>query len=143
MTATTTVALPRSTETTRAVPLWRTGARAGLVAATATTAVAAVAKAAGVPVEVGGEAIPLLGFAQLTLVCAAIGVVLAKALVRWAAKPQRTFVRATMALTALSFVPDLTADATTATRLALIATHVVAAAIVIPTVAARLPQAGR
>jgi len=41
-------------------------------------------------------------------------------------------------LTALSFVPDVTADATTATKLTLMLTHVVAAAIVIPSLAASL-----
>ena len=42
------------------------------------------------------------------------------------------FVRITVALTALSLVPDLTADATTATIATLMLTHLVAAAIVIP-----------
>jgi hypothetical protein len=122
-------------------PLWRTGARAGVVAAVATTAIAGTALAFDVPVEVGGEQIPPAGFALLTLVCVAIGMLIAKGLTRWAARPQRTFVATTVALTTLSFVPDLTADATTATRLVLMATHLVAATIVIPTVARQLPEA--
>jgi hypothetical protein len=144
MAATTTpaVAVAPVTET-RTTPLWRTGVVAGVAAALATTAVAGVALAAGVPITIEGEQIPLAGFAQLTLVCTAIGVVLAKALRRWAAKPQRTFIVTTVVLTALSIVPDLMAAASTATKIVLIATHLVAAAIVIPMVARRLPAEGR
>jgi hypothetical protein len=128
---------PQADERTR--PLWRVGARAGVLAAVATTAVAMAAQAADVPIEVGGESIPLPGFAQVTLVCVAIGVLIAMGLSRWAARPQRTFVAVTGALTAASLLPDLAADATTATRLVLMTTHLVAAAIVIPMVARRLP----
>jgi hypothetical protein len=87
---------------------------------------------------VQGERIPPAGFAELTLVGAVIGVVLAKAFARWADRPRRTFVGVTMALTALSLVPDVIADASIATRIVLMLTHVVAAAIVIPRLAARL-----
>ncbi len=69
--------------------LWRTGLKAGLVAAVATTAIALVAGAAGVSFEVEGEAIPLAGYAQMTLIGAVLGVLLAKALRRWAKHPQR------------------------------------------------------
>ena len=48
-----------------------------------------------------------------------------------------------LGLTALSIVPDLVVPATTATRLALMLTHLAAAAIVIPTVARALPTRGR
>jgi len=122
----------------RRAPLWRTGVRAGVFAAVATTVIAGVALAADVPLEIGGEQIPLFAFAQLTLMSTAIGVLLAKAVRRWTARPQRNFVAATVALTALSLVPDLTADATTASKLVLITTHLVAAAIVVPAVARRL-----
>jgi uncharacterized membrane protein YhaH (DUF805 family) len=118
--------------------VWRTGLRSGLVAAAATTAVAAVASATDVPLEIGGEAIPLAGFSQLTLVFVAVGVLLARVLVRRARDAERTWVRTTVALTAASLVPDLVADATTATKAVLILTHLVAAAIVIPAIAARL-----
>jgi hypothetical protein len=118
--------------------LWRTGAGAGLVAGAATAAFAAIVDAMGVPLEVGGESIPLVGFAQLTFVVTMIGALLAVVLARKAQHPQRTFVRTTVALTVLSFVPDVTADATTATRVALALSHVVAAAIVIPALARRL-----
>jgi len=121
-------------------PLWRTGVKAGLVAAAATTTIAVVASAAGVSFEVEGEAIPLAGYAQMTLIGAVLGILLAKALGRWARHPQQTFVRTTVALTALSVVPDLTIgfDATSAATL--IVCHVVAAAIIIPRLAAPLAE---
>jgi hypothetical protein len=131
---------PSTTTEPRTTRVWRTGARAGAVAAVATTTVAAVALAVDVPLEIDGEQIPLTGFAQLTLLFTAIGVLLAKALARWTAKPQRMFTAATAVLTGLSIVPDLAITATAATKAVLIATHLVAAAIVIPAVAGRLPE---
>ncbi|WP_433137145.1 DUF6069 family protein [Actinomadura nitritigenes] len=134
---------PSTTATTspRAVALWRTGGLAAVAAALATTGIAAVADAAGISLDVDGEPIPLLGFTQLTLVCSAIGIVLAVALRRWAATPKRTFLVATAALTALSFAPDLLVPAAPSTRAVLMLTHLVAAAIVVPLVAGRLPAA--
>jgi hypothetical protein len=143
-TATPTTTIPTTntipTTESRHTPLWRSGALAGVAAAVATTAIAGVALAAQVPVAVEGEQIPLAGFAQLTLMCTAVGILLAKAMARWAAKPRRTFTAVAVALTALSIVPDLTMPATTATRIVLVATHLVAAAIVIPVIARRLPD---
>jgi hypothetical protein len=118
--------------------LRRSGAMAGVVAAVATTGVAAVADAIGVPIKIGGEAIPTAGFAQLTLVFSAIGIVMASVMARRSAHARATFVKVTLVLTALSFVPDVLADAQTATKLTLILTHVVGAAIVIPALASRL-----
>lgn len=118
--------------------IWRTGAVAGLTAAAATTAVAAIGHAADVSLDVAGTAIPVLGFAQLTLVGALLGTILAVVLSRRASRPQRTFVGTTVVLTALSLVPDLTADAASGTRALLALTHLVAAAIVIPALASKL-----
>ena len=118
--------------------LVRNGVVAGLAAAVATVGVAAIASAAGVPVEISGESIPLMAFAQLTLFATAIGVVLATLFGRRAANPRRVFVSTTVVLTTLSFVPDVLADAHASTKLTLMLTHVVAAAIVIPTLASRL-----
>ncbi|MGP4027420.1 DUF6069 family protein [Actinomadura sp. 3N407] len=123
----------------RTAPMWRTGLFACVTAAGATTVVAAVARGAGVPLEIDGESIPLLGFTQLTLLFSAIGVLLAVALRRWAASPRSTFLAVTVVLTALSVVPDLLISATVATKLTLISAHLAAAAIVIPLVAGRLP----
>lgn len=134
---------PSTTATTspRTVPLWRTGGLAAVAAALATTSIAAVAAGAGVSLDISGEPIPLLGFAQMTLLCSAIGIVLAVALRRWAATPKRTFLAVTAALTALSVVPDLLVSAAPSTRALLMLTHLVAAAIVVPLVAGRLPAA--
>ena len=125
--------------TTRARALWAAGLVSGAVAAVATTVIAAAARAADVPLAIDGEQIPLLGFAQLTMACAVIGSVMAVSFAKWARRPRRTFVVTTVALTAVSFVPDLLADATTGSKLVLMLTHVVAAAIVVPTLAKRLP----
>jgi hypothetical protein len=123
----------------RARALWVAGLGSGAVAAVATTVVAAVARAADVPLAIDGEEIPLVGFAQLTMMCAVIGTVLAVSFAKWARRPQRTFVVTTVVLTGLSLVPDVIADATTGSKLVLMLTHVVAAAIVVPTLAKRLP----
>ncbi len=125
--------------TARARSLWVAGLVSGAVAAVATTVVAAVARAADVPLAIDGEQIPLFGFAQLTLMGAVIGTVMAVSFNKWARRPHRTFVVTTVALTALSLVPDVMADATTGSKLVLMLTHVVAAAIVVPTLAKRLP----
>ncbi|MQA98162.1 MAG: cell envelope biogenesis protein OmpA, partial [Streptosporangiales bacterium] len=61
----------RISTTPRTAPMWRAGVLAAVAAAVATTAVAAVATGIGVPVEIDGAPIPLLGFAQLTLVFSA------------------------------------------------------------------------
>lgn len=139
--------LPQSPTHSTTVPqvetapsLWRTGLRAGVLAAAATTAIAVVASAAGVSFEVDGESIPLAGYAQMTLIGAVLGVVLAKAMRRWASNPPRTFVRATVALTALSCVPDVTMGFDVPSALTLIAAHVTAAVIIVPRLADALPE---
>jgi hypothetical protein len=130
-----------TTPTTRSSSLVRTGAVAGVTAAVATTAIAALAHAAGVSFETApGNGIPVAGFAQLTLLFSAVGVVLAAVLRRRASRPRRTFVRTTVVLTALSVVPDLAMPFNMVSKLTLVLTHVVAAAIVIPRLAERLPE---
>jgi hypothetical protein len=118
-------------------PLVKFGLGTAVVAGLATSAFAGVVHAAGVPLEIQGEAIPVLGFGQLVVMFSVVGIGIA-ALCRRSNNARRLFLQVTLALTALSFVPDLTADATTATKLALMASHVVAAAIVIPRLAGRL-----
>jgi hypothetical protein len=141
MTATLTAPIGTTTDatTTTRPHLVRAGVVAGVVAGAATSAFAAIVDAAGVSLKVGGEAIPVLGFAQVTFVATMIGTLLAVVLNRRAQHPARTFVRTTVVLTALSFVPDVLADAPNGTRLALAVSHVIAAAIVIPALASRLP----
>jgi hypothetical protein len=136
ITTTTTVPATRSARRT----LWLSGLASGAAAAVATTAIAGFADAIDHPLTVDGEMIPVLGFAQMTLIGAVLGVVLAKAMRRWASNPPRTFVRATVALTALSCVPDVTMGFDVASALTLIAAHVTAAVIIVPRLADALPE---
>ena len=80
----------------------------------------------------------LAGFAVLTACFSLVGLVLAAVLSHAARRPRSTFVRSTVVLTMLSLMPDVIADATPVTKALLMLTHLVAAAIVIPTVARRL-----
>ena len=115
-----------------------TGLVAIAAAAVATTATAAAGRAAGISLDVSGAPIPVSGFATLTVVFSLVGLVLAAVLSRTARRPRRVFVRTTVVLTVLSLVPDVIADATPATRVLLMVTHLVAAAIVVPAIARRL-----
>lgn len=125
--------------TARTGSLTRTGVAAAVLASGATTAVAAAGHAAGISLDVGGAPIPVLGFAVLTAVFSLVGLVLAAVLSRTARRPRSTFIRTTVVLTVFSLVPDVIADATSVTKALLMLTHLVAAAIVIPAVARRLP----
>ena len=80
----------------------------------------------------------IAGFTQLTLVFSLIGVAMAAVMARRARRPQTTFVRTALVLTALSFVPDLTFGFDIASAATLITLHTVAASIVVPTLAKRL-----
>ena len=117
-----------------------TGVLATVAAMLATTLAAALAQAAGVDFELpdGGEAIPLSGFAVVTGFFSVVGVVLAAALRRWSSRPAERFVQTTVTLTAMSLIPPLLSEAATATTIALIGLHLVAAAVVIPTLARSL-----
>lgn len=146
MTATLTPTVGSTIAAERSAPnpkLWRRGLAAGLVAAAATTAVAAVAHALGVSLEAEpGKAIPAIGFGQLTLFFTVIGVLIARTIRRRARQPRSTFVRITVVLTALSLVPDVILSTDLATKFTLVLTHLVAAAIVIPALSSRLTGQG-
>ncbi|MFZ2058146.1 MAG: DUF6069 family protein [Acidimicrobiales bacterium] len=103
--------------------------------AAAVTSVGAVGlRAAGVPLAVHGR-IPLAGFAQVTFVAAVIGGVLVALLNRRSSAPRRQFVQVTIGLTVISCsAPAAFAD-TTASRVALVGLHLVAAAIIVPALA--------
>lgn len=116
-----------------------TGIAAAAAACAATMTVAATGRAAGLSLNVGGAPIPLSGFGVLTAVCSIIGLALAAVLARTVRAPRRAFVRTTVVLTVLSLVPDVLADAAVGTKALLMLTHLIAAAIVIPAVARRLP----
>lgn len=121
--------------------IWKHGVGAAVVASVATTVLAAVASAAGVSfADSTGVSIPIAAFAQLTMVFSLVGVGMAAVMARRARRPRPTFVRTAVALTALSFVPDLTFGFDVGSAATLIALHTVAAAIVVPTLARRLAR---
>ncbi|MFG3302782.1 DUF6069 family protein [Micromonospora chersina] len=117
-----------------------TGFIATLAAMVATTLAAALAQAVGVDFEIpdGGETIPLPGFAVVTGFFSVVGVVIAAALLRWSARPAQRFVWTALSLTAISLVPPVVAGADTATAGTLLGLHLVAAAVMIPTLARSL-----
>ena len=113
--------------------LVRSGALAGALAAVGTTVVAAIARAADVSLEVDGAAIPIPAFAWWTIVGAALGVVLARLL-----RERRRFVVVTTVAVGLSLIPAIAAPDDTATKAVLVGAHLLAAAIIIPTLGRRL-----
>jgi amino acid transporter len=128
-----------STPATERQPVWKHGIAAALVASLATTVLAAVASSAGVSfADRTGASIPIAAFAQLTLIFSLVGVGIAAVMARKARRPRRAFARTALALTTLSFVPDLTFGFDTGSAATLISLHTVAAAIVVPTLVGRL-----
>jgi uncharacterized protein DUF6069 len=140
MTATATTATTTRTAPSSLAALVGTGIAAAAAASAATMLVAAAGHAAGVSLDIGGAPIPASGFGVLTAVFSLVGLVLAAVLSRTARHPRRAFVRTTVVLTVLSLVPDVIADAAPGTKALLMLTHLVAAAIVIPAIARRLPS---
>jgi hypothetical protein len=136
--STTTATITTTRANTTATPSLRlTTIGVGLVAAAATTAVAAVLRAVGVPLDADGP-IPLAAFAQMTFLGAVIGGVLAAIFTRRSHNPARRLVQTTMALLTLSCIPSIALPSDVATKLALVGTHVLAAAIVVPVLARRV-----
>jgi Family of unknown function (DUF6069) len=134
------VAGPAPGRTHRLRKLVVTGVIATLAAMVATALAAGLARAVGVDFEVpdGGETIPLSGFAVVTGFFSVVGVVIAATLLRWSARPAERFVRTAVSLTAISLVPPLLSGATTATITALLGLHLVAATVMIPSLARSL-----
>ncbi|GAB2848656.1 hypothetical protein GCM10027176_60170 [Actinoallomurus bryophytorum] len=141
MSVTTTPTATTTTATATAAPaksLIFGGLTAAALAAAATATLAAVGKAAGISLVVGGGPIPVSGFAVLTVIFSTVGLALALILTRTVHRPRTVFVRTTITLTALSLIPDLAADAAGATKMLLMSTHLLAAVIVIPAITRRL-----
>ena len=113
--------------------LVRSGAVAGAIAAVCTTVVAALASAADVSLEVDATAIPIPAFAWWTLVGAAVGILLARLL-----RERRRFVLVTTVAAGLSLIPAIAAPDDTATKAVLVGAHLLAAAIIIPTLSRQL-----
>jgi hypothetical protein len=73
----------------------------------------------------------------------AVGVAIAVALARWSAHPARRWLGTAGSLTALSLVPPFAVGAAAGTIAALVLLHLVAAAVMIPTLARALrPRTG-
>ena len=113
--------------------LLRRGALAGTIAAVCTSVVAAIARAAGVDLEVDGSAIPTAAFAWWTLVGAVVGIGLAGLLLEC-----RRFVVVTTVGAGLSLIPAIAAPDDHASRAVLVGTHLLAAATIVPALSHRL-----
>jgi len=143
----TTTLIPATTEpATTGTPI-RRGVLAAAAGAGVALAYGAVLDLADVPMLAGGPgateatAIGLRNFAEGTIICTAIATAIACVLARRAARPRRTFVATTVALTAVSVMFPLAAGATaTSTRLSLALGHVLIASVVIPIIALALPD---
>jgi Family of unknown function (DUF6069) len=121
---------------------WRHGAAVSAAAAAAVLAGAALAESLGVTfTDRTGSAIPLAGFAPVTLILSMLGVALAAVLARRARRPRQAFARTTVTLLALSLVPVWTTGFGTASALSLTGLHLTAGAIVIAALRARLATA--
>jgi hypothetical protein len=108
---------------------WGSGLATVVIAAVVTTLVALALQAVGVGLEIDGESIPVLAFAQMVALGGVIGIVLARHLGRTA------YLRTTVVLTALSCIPSLALGDTVGDKLGLVLTHLVAAAIIVPRLA--------
>lgn len=135
----------QSTSTTqqsfvRRQPLWLVTAGALVVGAVVAEAYGLLARAVGVDFVAGSlgsdpAEIPVMSLLITVLIEGSPGIVLALALARWAKRPRSTWKRITWTLTALSIVPVVFADAAFSTQVALTGAHLLAAVIVISTVA--------
>jgi Family of unknown function (DUF6069) len=114
--------------------LRRTTIVVGAVAAAATTLAAATMRAAGVLLAVHGS-IPLAAFAQLTFAGAVLGGLLVAVLNRRSALPRRRFIQIATALTAVSCLAPAAGGDDVASKIGLIAIHLLAAAIIAPVLA--------
>ena len=130
-TTSTTAAAAAARPSTEGRVTWKRGLATGAVAAVVVTAVAGAFQAAGHPLSVTGGAIPLLGFAQMVLLSAVVGILIARHTSR------TTFYRVTAALTVLSCLPDAAYGDGLLSTTGLMLTHLVAAAIIVPRLARR------
>ncbi|MFE3206245.1 DUF6069 family protein [Embleya sp. NPDC055664] len=131
-------------------PVWLVSVAAGAVAAVATEVYGLIARELGSPMRAGNigaataEPITVGMFAMGVAVAMSVGTLLAVLIARRAARPARTYLRTTVALTALSMIsPILAGDTAISTKLMLCGAHLVAAAVVVPTVTRRLADADR
>ncbi|WP_148574892.1 DUF6069 family protein [Nocardioides caldifontis] len=111
-----------------------TGLVATPVAMTATALGAALARSVGVDFQIpgGGEQVPVAGVAVVTGFFSLVGVVIALGLRWWSRRPAVRFLQTTVALTAASMVPPFLSGGSAGTVTALVALHLVAAAVMVP-----------
>jgi hypothetical protein len=128
-------------------PLWQVGPVASLVAALASVAVYALARVAGVPMELTEvfedhfARMPVLNMAWAALLEGGLaGTVLAVACRRFARRPRTAFLAWTATGLIASFALPITSDASTATKVVLSISHVIVAAIIVPALAFALPD---
>ena len=148
MSTTTTNRTPAPTSTGRSylhrVPVSVVTGAALVAGGVATEAYSWAARAAGVDFAFGvdgspREEIPAFGFVGAVVMFGAIAVLFAPALARWARSPRRTWNRTAWVLAAASLLPIApVAEGAVSTEIGLGVAHLVAAAVVIPIVAARL-----
>jgi hypothetical protein len=129
----------------RRAALAKTLAGSAVLAAAATETLTGVVRASGVDLAINthaGNGGTPIGFGACAIMLAMVlvpTVLILAAVCRWAKQPARAWYRVTAVLVVLSFVPDLIEPGTsTATRITLMAAHVVAAAIIVPAVGRRL-----
>ena len=77
------------------------------------------------------------------MVFTVVGILIARSIRRRGHDPRTTLLKVTVALTALSLMPDVILDAGVATKATLMLTHLVAAAIVIPALCSVMPNSRR
>ncbi len=146
--STITTATPAARRVAR-TPVWLVGIAAIVLGSVVTEIYGVVVEAAGVPMVAGSpgatpSTIDPGDYSGGVVFFGAIGVVIAVALARWARAPRRTWTVAAWILAVLSLVGPVLADgASTATHLALIGSHLVAAAVVVPVIGRRLPETNR
>ena len=129
-------------------PVWQVSYLSGLAASVVVETWGLAARAAGVPMRAAGlgshHATPVtVGmFAMGTMVVTFWFTFAVILMARFAKNPKRTYLRTALPLLALSLAVPLTAaDTAISAKLTLAAAHLIAGAIIIPTVARRLSRA--
>jgi hypothetical protein len=120
--------------------LCKVGALAGLGAGIATGVIGAVASAIDVPLNVGGNEVPVGAFFGSAFVAVLAGTGVAAVLARKDEHPARAFAAIAVIVTLFSLGGPLSADAETATRVTLVLAHLAAATVAIPVIARRLAR---
>lgn len=130
-------------------PLPVTGLVTGIASGLLAMAVAAIGRAADVPVAApypgsdGAEAIPYVMFFVSALIWVLLGTGVAALVRRRAERPARTFTWIAAVAALLSLGQPLTADTDTASIVVLVLAHVVVALTAIPVLAGALPRERR